>query len=263
MRERLPRSRRDQIVGRLDAGLPVVAAELAIEFSVSEDAIRRDLRALAAKGRCERVYGGALPLSPASTPFAARLDEAPLRKQLLARAAIATIEPGEVIFLDTGSTNQALAHELPSGLNLTVVTNAVRVASTLYDRPGITLIMIGGAVDAAVGGCVGGEAVIELQRLNIDRCFLGACAISAAGGVAAFDAADAVFKRTLLSVSRKTVVMATNEKLETRALHVIAPVAALERVIVEHDAPSEIVALLEVAGSSVDIAAKSAAEDHL
>jgi len=58
----LPIARRDIILSRLDEGQPVTAAALALEFDVSEDAIRRDLRALAAEGRCRRVYGGALPL---------------------------------------------------------------------------------------------------------------------------------------------------------------------------------------------------------
>src|SRR5690349_184638 len=62
MSDELPLARRDEIAGRLSAGQPVVAAALATEFGVSEDAIRRDLRALAAEGRCRRVYGGALPV---------------------------------------------------------------------------------------------------------------------------------------------------------------------------------------------------------
>src|SRR5882757_3618170 len=87
-----PLGRRDVIAARLESGQPVSAATLAIEFTVSEDAIRRDLRALAAEGRCRRVYGGALPLSPATVPMAARIEEAPHRKQLLAQAAMAAIE---------------------------------------------------------------------------------------------------------------------------------------------------------------------------
>ena len=80
-----PLARRDVILGRLAHGQSVVAAALAVEFEVSEDAIRRDLRALAAEGRCRRVYGGALPLSKAMTPMTERMEEARDRKQALAR----------------------------------------------------------------------------------------------------------------------------------------------------------------------------------
>ena len=70
MTSELPLARRDLIADRLANGLAVVATELAGEFAVSEDAIRRDLRALAAEGRCRRVYGGALPLPLLKRPAA-------------------------------------------------------------------------------------------------------------------------------------------------------------------------------------------------
>ena len=52
------------IEARLERDGRVVAAELARIYATSEDTIRRDLRALAAEGRCRRVYGGALPATP-------------------------------------------------------------------------------------------------------------------------------------------------------------------------------------------------------
>ncbi|WP_306171041.1 DeoR family transcriptional regulator, partial [Burkholderia pseudomallei] len=87
------------MAGRLALGQPVQAAALAAEFHVSEDAIRRDLRALAAEGRCRRVYGGALPVTPACAPMAARIDAARERKAALARTAASLIERGELLFL--------------------------------------------------------------------------------------------------------------------------------------------------------------------
>src|ERR1700761_9837820 len=101
----IPLARRDLIVARLGQGQAVVAKDLADEFGISEDAIRRYLRALAAEGLCRRVYGGALPITPASAPMTARMIEAREQKMALARAAVQLIEPGELVFLDSGSTN--------------------------------------------------------------------------------------------------------------------------------------------------------------
>src|SRR5215475_9693234 len=105
MNDNIPLARRDEIAHRLAQGQPVVAATLAVEFNVSEDAIRRDLRALASEGRCRRVYGGALPITPASAPMSNRMDAARERKSALARAALPLIQQGELLFLDSGSTN--------------------------------------------------------------------------------------------------------------------------------------------------------------
>ena len=178
MNTEIPVARRDLIAGRLAQGHAVVAASLAAEFQVSEDAIRRDLRALAAQGRCRRVYGGALPLLPGATPMAARMDENRARKQALAQAAVETIVAGEFLFLDNGSTNLALAACLPEDQGLSVATNSVDIAAALLHRDDLRLVMVGGAVDPIVGGCIDATAVLAIGHMNIDRCFLGACAVS-------------------------------------------------------------------------------------
>ncbi len=112
----------------------VLAADLARHFRTSEDTIRRDLRDLAAAGRCRRVYGGALPLSPAAGPLAQRQRIAPDRKRLLGRAAAGLVSPGQVVLIDSGSTNLQVAEHLPQDIDLTVVTNAPAVAAALGGR---------------------------------------------------------------------------------------------------------------------------------
>ena len=147
-----PLARRDVILGRLAHGQSVVAAALALEFEVSEDAIRRDLRALAAEGRCRRVYGGALPLSKAMTPMTERMEEAPDRKQALARRAASLVKPGQFVFLDSGSTNLALVSCLPEDFELTIATNSIDIAAAALRRSDLRLIMVGGDVNHNVGG---------------------------------------------------------------------------------------------------------------
>ena len=138
----LPTLRREVIAVRLDAGLSVVASELAQEFQISEDAIRRDLRALAAKGRCKRVYGGALPVSPASGALSERVPIQAREKILLARTGAQLIQARGLIFLDGGTTNLALVAELPENKFLTIATNSVPVANAVLNRKGLKLLMV-------------------------------------------------------------------------------------------------------------------------
>jgi len=254
MHNDIPLARRDIIALRLDNGEGTVASALAQEFGVSEDAIRRDLRALAAAGRCRRVYGGALPLlpvSPASNPLAQRLEEVPARKAALACAAATLVQQHDLVFLDNGSTNLAIVRCLPHGLGLTVATNSIHIAAEVLQRSDIQLIMVGGAVDRDVGGCVDAQALAQVSQLNIDRCFLGACAVSAGSGIAAFHAADASFKRALLAASAHVAILATSAKLETRAPHRVAAVGAIDWLVVEHDAPPAILAAMVQAGATL------------
>jgi DeoR/GlpR family transcriptional regulator of sugar metabolism len=231
-----PMERRELVAERLAQGQSVSATGLAAEFAVSPDAIRRDLRMLAAEGRCRRVYGGALPVSPASSPMAVRAGEAIARKLALAKAAIGLIRPGEFLFLDSGSTNLALASLLPA-LDLIVATNSAAIAASLADRRDLRLLLTGGVVTPEIGGCVDATSVLAIQQMNIDRCFLGACAISGGEGISSFEPADALFKRALMARSGAVMIMVATEKLGTSAPHRVAALDEIDGIVVEHDAP--------------------------
>lgn len=251
----IPLARRDEILRRLTLGQSVLAADLAVEFGVSEDAIRRDLRALAAEGRCRRVYGGALPVPASSAPMAARRDKAWERKEALARAAALTIQRGELVFLDNGSTNLALVDFLPEDHELTVATNSVDIAAAVLRRADLQLMVIGGAVDTAIGGCVDASAVLAVSRLNIDRCFMGACSVSASKGISAIHGADASFKHALLGSSRQSLVLATNDKLDTTSPHRLVQVGGISLLVVEHNADKPVLKRLRQAGATLLVAA--------
>lgn len=247
----LPLARRDAIAARLAAGQQVSSIALATEFSVSEDAIRRDLRALAAAGLCRRVYGGALPLVPGTTPMKDRIEDDLAQKRVLAKAAAPLIEPGSFVFLDNGSTSLIIADELPRDSDLIVATSSIEIASRLAVRGDVHIHMVGGQVDAVIGGAIDGIALEAVARLNIDTCFLGVCSLSVTGGVSALDPADATFKRALVSRSRRTLILATNDKMTARAPHRVAELISMDTIVVEHDAPDETVQDLRQAGANV------------
>jgi len=246
-----PLARRDIILGRLAQGQSVAAAALAMEFDVSEDAIRRDLRALAAEGRCRRVYGGALPLSKATLPMAARMEEGRDRKLALARKAASLAQPGQFVFLDSGSTNLALVTCLPEDYELTLATNSVDIAAATLQRPDLRLVLIGGAVSSNVGGCIDALATLSVAQMNIDLGFVGACAVSAATGVSAYELSDATFKRALLAASQKSVVLTTTEKLGARAPHRVAELKDIGVFVVEHDANADTLSEFALAGCEI------------
>ncbi|PZR00335.1 MAG: DeoR/GlpR transcriptional regulator [Cereibacter sphaeroides] len=247
----IPLARRDEIALRLVGGQQVGASELAQEFGVSDDAIRRDLRALAAQGLCRRVYGGALPPSPAGTSMAVRIGEDRERKDALAIRAAALIAPGEFLFLDSGSTNLALASHLPPDHNLTVATNSIDIASVLMPRRDLRLIMVGGVVNTYVGSAVDVDAAMAVSRMNLDRVVLGACSVSINGGISAFDPDDAAFKRTLLGVARQCLVLSTTKKLGTSGPYRVAAIPEVGTMIVEEDAEVAIIDALTRAGTTV------------
>ena len=84
---------------------------------------------------------------------------------------------------------------LPAGLGVIVATNAPDIAGDLVGKPGVELIVIGGRVDPRSGAALGARALRDAREIRVDLAFLGACAVDARAGVAAFDAEEAEFKR--------------------------------------------------------------------
>ncbi|WP_045679763.1 DeoR/GlpR family DNA-binding transcription regulator [Martelella endophytica] len=232
MNDYLIRERQDIILKRLKASGRVLAAELATEFAVSEDTIRRDLRAMAARGLCERVYGGALSVTPGSGDLKARTATIGDEKRALARLVAGEIAAGISVFLDAASTNIAVAQALPQGLDATVITNSPAIAAALDGRHDVSVIVIGGLIHRDVGGAIGARALEELSEFHLDLCVLGACAVDIEAGLTCFHYEDALFKRKAAARARRVVAAMTAEKFSTRAPCAIVDLAMLDALAV-------------------------------
>jgi DeoR/GlpR family transcriptional regulator of sugar metabolism len=231
----LTEERLDRIRDQLSANGKVLASELAVQFKVSEDTVRRDLRELAKLGLCRRVYGGALLPTPDLGTLAARTAMHQDRKSSLARVAATLIENSQTIFIDAGSTNLAIAKALSPSQRLTVVTNAPMIATALSDRPNYTIIVLGGVYDQGKGACLGPQAVREATQVFADLFIIGACGVDSSAGVTALDAGEAELKRTMISQSSLLLVAATSDKLGTVAPFKVAEASMIDHLIVEND----------------------------
>ncbi len=236
MNEHFVSERQALILSQLRQSGRVLAQNLAESFGVSEDTIRRDLRDMAGRGECQRVYGGALLAESTTVPLKTRMAEDADRKERLAAAVVPLLEPGMVVFIDAGSTNLAIARAIPADLKLTVVTNTPAIAAELTGRAGIELVLIGGKVDPLVGAAIDAMALRQLELMRPDLCVLGVCGMTLGSGLSADVFEDAVFKRLACSASERVVAAITTEKLGHKAafhVHDLSPslCLALERDI--------------------------------
>ena len=244
----LPMDRERRILNRLGRDGQVNATALAEEFSTSEDTIRRDLRDLAARGLCQRVYGGAVVISPASTAIAVRVGESNDRKEALGRTLAALLLPKQFVYIDAGSTNLAFARMLSHNLPLTVATHDPAIAACVMGKSAIKLLLIGGSVNREVGAALGGRAMCEVAGMRPDLLVLGVCSIHANEGIGAFDADDAEMKRMLIQTAGSVTVAVLNEKLESVATHKVSEIDSIADVVVEADAPASAMSSLSEKG---------------
>lgn len=232
----LPSDRQTYIRQRLQQDGRVVAAELAQTLGVSEDSIRRDLRELASSGVCQRVYGGAIAMTPNTGNFSQRSHENIARKARLAAAAVQLLRPGQFVFLDSGTTNLEIARAIPDGLPLTIATNAIPIAAALLGRSALEVLVVGGRMDHRIGGTMGSSAMLEIQTLRPDICFLGTCSLDIELGVGTTLSEEAALKRELVRHSSQVVLCVTNEKLDTASPFSVAAMADIGQLVLEADA---------------------------
>jgi DeoR/GlpR family transcriptional regulator of sugar metabolism len=247
----LTEQRKQWILERLRADGQIVAATLSEELGLSEDTIRRDLRALAAEGLLQRVHGGALPSSRALVSFSARSEVEPAGKRSIARAAAALIQPGQLAFLDGGTTCRELARALPRELRATVVTHSPTIAVELVEHPQVEVVLIGGRLFKHSVVAVGAAALAAISQIRADLYFMGVTGVSPSSGLSTGDLEEAHIKRALMQQAAETWVLASAEKLNAASAYVIAPCKAVTGIVVERSASKKDVAAFEKLGLSV------------
>lgn len=247
----LTEQRKQLILGRLRADGQIVAASLSQELGLSEDTIRRDLRALAAEGLLQRVHGGALPASRALASFASRASVEPEGKRSIARTAAGLIQRDQLVFLDGGTTCQQLARALPPELRATVVTHSPTIAVELVDHPHVEVVLIGGRLFKHSVVAVGAAALAAISQIRADLYFMGVTGISPSSGLSTGDLEEAHIKRALMQQAAETWVLASAEKLNSASAYVIAPCKELTGLIVERSVAKKDIAAFEKLGLSV------------
>jgi DeoR/GlpR family transcriptional regulator of sugar metabolism len=251
----LTRQRHRLILECLARDGQVVAKPLSAEWGLSGDTLRRDLRALAAQGKLQRVHGGALPASPALADFGARATLRTEGKAAIARAAAALVKPGQVLFLDGGTTCRQLARQLPRELAATVVTHSPTIAIELLGHANVEVVLIGGRLFKHSVVTVGAAALEAIQRVRADLFFMGVTGAHPSAGFSTGDLEEAHIKRALMAQAAETWVLVSQEKLNAASGCVIAPCRAATGLVVEADAPRAAIAAFRRLGLEVRRAA--------
>jgi DeoR/GlpR family transcriptional regulator of sugar metabolism len=205
--------RKNLLLARLQDEGKVVARELADELGISEDSIRRDLRDLAAAGRCQRVYGGAVPVSRALVDYRSRAAVEPESKRRIAARAAQLIKPGDRVIFDGGTTTLAVTRALPPDLHATVITHSPTIAAALIDHPTIEILLLGGRIykhSAVASGAATAEAA---RAITADLFLLGVTGVHPQHGLTTGDAEEAAMKRILARQAADTYVLASSEKI--------------------------------------------------
>jgi DeoR/GlpR family transcriptional regulator of sugar metabolism len=225
--------RRELLLARLQADGKLVARDLALELEISEDSVRRDLRDLAAAGLCQRVYGGAVPVSRALVDYETRASVEPESKRLVASHAVGLIRDGHRVILDGGTTTLAVARALPLDLAATVITHSPTIAAALVPHPSVEILLLGGRIYKHSAVACGAFTVEAAAGVTADLFLLGVTGVHLEHGLTTGDPEEAAMKRALSARAAETFVLASREKLGAVSAYRVLDLEDVAGVITE------------------------------
>lgn len=233
--------RRQHILSLVQNRGRVVVGELSRDLGMSQITIRKDLEHLHSKGLVQRTHGGALRVQ-SSALFDPSLNEKQTQhapeKVRIATAAAKMVEEGQCVMLDSGTTTTAIAHELRTFSQLTIITNAMNIAAELASTD-LEVILIGGSLRKNSFSLVGPLAEDVLQEMHADILFLGVDGFDPEVGLTTPNFLESRVNRAMVKAARRVVAVCDSTKFSRRSLSRIVPPSAVHAVITDRDLSNE------------------------
>ncbi|GAB5471841.1 MAG: DeoR/GlpR family DNA-binding transcription regulator [Rhodospirillales bacterium] len=220
--------RQQEIVDMARAKGRVLVEELAERFGLSLQTVRRDLNELCDQGLLARVHGGAvLATGTQNLAYEARRALAAAEKEAIGQACAARIPNNASLFINIGTTTEAVARALTQHQGLLVITNNMNVASILMANSGCEVIVAGGLLRRSDGALVGEATADFVKQFKVDIAVIGASAIDEEGALLDYDYREVRVAQALLENARQAFLVADSSKLTRSAPVRIAHIGQL------------------------------------
>jgi DeoR family glycerol-3-phosphate regulon repressor len=250
--------RQSEIVERARRNGRVMVEELALEFDVTPQTVRKDLNELCERRILTRVHGGAVfPSSTHNMLYEQRRQIAAAEKRLIGEAAAGLIPDEASLFINIGTTTEAVGEALLSRSKLMVITNNINVANRMRVFPQFEVVIAGGVVRTSDGGIIGEAAVDFIRQFKVDFAVVGTSAIDEDGALLDFDFREVKVAQAIMANARHVILVSDRTKFERTAPVRIGHLSqintfvtdicdrpAIRRICMEHD-----VALVETGAS--------------
>lgn len=213
-----PQMRQAQIVELARQKGGVTVEQLVEAFDVTPQTIRKDLNILCDRGALKRTHGGAMhPSGVENVEYEARRQIATEEKQAIGRAAAALIPNDASLFINIGTTTEAVSQALAEHRGLMVITNSINVANRLRTVPSMEVVIAGGVVRPADGGIVGEAAVDFIRQFKVDFAVIGVSAIDADGALLDFDFREVKVAQAIIANARHVILVSDSSKFDRTA----------------------------------------------
>ena len=196
----------------------VLVDDLASRFSVTPQTIRKDLNDLCDARALNRIHGGAVfPSSNENVEYESRRSIAAAEKHAIGRAAAGLVPDNASLFINIGTTTEAVGDALIDHKSLMIITNNINVANRLRVYPSIEVIIAGGVVRGSDGGIVGEAAVDFIRQFKVDFAIIGVSAIDEDGALLDFDFREVKVAQAIIANARHVILVSDSSKFDRTA----------------------------------------------
>ncbi|WP_265518410.1 DeoR/GlpR family DNA-binding transcription regulator [Nitratireductor luteus] len=226
----------------------VTVDALAELFSVTPQTIRKDLNDLCDQRLLTRIHGGALlPSGIENMEYEARRELAADEKRAIGRAAAQLIPDKASLFINIGTTTEAVSDALLDHEGLMVITNNINVANRMRVYPSLEVIIAGGVVRGSDGGVVGEVAVDFFRQFKVDYAVIGVSAIDEDGALFDFDFREVKVAQAIIANARHVVLVSDSSKFDRAAPVRIGHISQVDTFITDRCPDSRFRAVCEEA----------------
>jgi DeoR family glycerol-3-phosphate regulon repressor len=225
---------------------------LAAHFGTSHQTIRRDIIVMDEHRILQRFHGGAGAVNAKFRPLYADKQQLAIQaKNRIAQHIAGLVRAEMTVYLDVGTTAEAVAHAFLGKEGFRVVTSSLNVGVILAGQPGIETILLGGVVRSGDGALVGGLATSVVETFKYDYSFIGFSGFDDDGALMDFDVGKVQVKQAAMRRSREVVAMADSSKYRRQASIRLASLSDLSCLVSDALPPPELESLLAGAGVNV------------
>lgn len=236
----------------------VTVDDLVSRFGVTAQTIRRDLTELADEGQLERIHGGALlPSKTTNIGYSERRGLNQSAKVDIARCCAKEIPNDCTVFLNIGTTTEAVAAELVDHEGLLVVTNNMNIATELSDAEGIEVVVTGGNLRRSDGGLIGDLAKQIISQFRFDYAIIGCSALHEEGDILDYDFLEVGVSKEIIGRSQHVFLVADTTKFDRKAPARIASLSSVETFFTDASPPARTQTICQAADTRIVIAPPS------
>jgi DeoR family transcriptional regulator, aga operon transcriptional repressor len=233
--------RRVKIIDILEAEGQIKVVELSKKFKVSDVTIRNDLAQLETKGLLIRTRGGGIKSQRVNIDFhlSEKAKRHLLEKQRIGKKTAELIKDDDTIILDSGTTTLEITKHLSNIKNLTIITNALNLASQLINYPQINVIMLGGILRRSSLSMIGPIAEANIKNYYCDKFIMGVDSIDSHYGISTPTIEEAQLNKLMIDISKEVIVVTDSSKFLRKSFAFIAPIKVIKKIITDSNIPQE------------------------